>query len=277
MLVSIILGIRHLQVDRTSLLDFKIDDKCPFCSSSFFRLDKFIAHLDTCEMRPNDESDEKQIYIGKRKERLTQESNEELNESLDTKDGENPLQGVIRSCNDGSVRGVSRKRTPGSLALRSRDGREDSVSGSSIINSRAFGRKAHFQTGTSPGERLLQTEERQLVPKRRRTGTNVSPGTLFIAKSNQSHQMNEGGDIGGAMNAVGVTRCIGSRVVEKPSSNEGPRNSQGQVSGTTHRVVTPRAMARAYWLPGLLTGRVYELIYLELQALATSDEIHGQI
>ena len=36
-------------------------------------------------------------------------------------------------------------------------------------------------------------------------------------------------------------------------------------------------MARAYSLPGLLTGRVYELNYQELQALATSDEIQGRI
>ena len=36
-------------------------------------------------------------------------------------------------------------------------------------------------------------------------------------------------------------------------------------------------MVRAHWLPGLLTGRVYELTYGKLQALATSDEIQTQI
>lgn len=36
-------------------------------------------------------------------------------------------------------------------------------------------------------------------------------------------------------------------------------------------------VARAHRFLGSLTGRVYELTYGELQALATSDEIQGQI
>ena len=117
---------------------------------------------------------------------------------------------------------------------------------------------------------MLQAEEQQPLQKRRRTGANVSSGTLSTAQSNQSHPKNEEGDTGGAISTFEV-------VVEKPSFHKGPRKGQGQALGTRHRVVTVRAVARAHWLLGLLAGRVYELTYGELQALATSDEIQDQI
>ncbi|KAL9124257.1 MAG: hypothetical protein Q9217_006395 [Psora testacea] len=151
------------------------------------------------------------------------------------------------------------------IVKHSQDG---GVSATGYARGNASGpRKGVSRQGTSGtlGSRShdsVQKEERRRFPKRRRIGTNGFSGTVISVQSNQSHRLDEEDVAAEATRSEAVVLCdsdvrADSATLQPESSANSP-DIQGQAIGS-------------------LTGDVYELTPEDLQAVAVSDQIQGQI
>lgn len=141
-------------------LDIDISEKCTFCTESFVNLSEFVEHLArNCKAKKGLEEKNKPPNPEQRltivcKDDWCKHSNRELNRLLEiikgTKGGKRSVAGDTRSYSSGMMNGGIKGATPESLELRSRNGGEgdedSSGSGSSIINSRAFGHHRRFMS-----------------------------------------------------------------------------------------------------------------------------------
>lgn len=102
-------------------------------------------------MKPIDDGDERQIYVEERKERLFQESNAQLDKELNTKTRKSPVKTMTRNCKNGLKEGITRKRTPESMATDSHYGDELNQGNHglrlSMINPHAFGHYRRLTAG----------------------------------------------------------------------------------------------------------------------------------